>query len=222
MKILALIPARAGSKRLHGKNIRRLGGKPLISWSIDVVTGMSDIVDIMVSTDASHIAEVAKSSGALVPWLRPDELAGDTASSVDVAIHALDWYESKKGSVDGLLLLQPTSPFRTRETVSRGIKLFSERKCSVIGVSEVQVHPARCFCIVESTLNSFCKNESTEIQPAFAANGAFYLISPIALRKTKSFLEATTVPMIMESPRECLDIDTEWDWWIAENLMKDK
>ena len=143
MRILALIPARAGSKRLPGKNIRRLGGKPLIFWSIDVVTGMSDIVDIMVSTDSPHIAEVAKNSGALVPWLRPDALASDTASSVDVAIHALDWYESEKGLVDGLLLLQPTSPFRTRETVSRGIKLFDERKCAVIGMSEVQIHPAR-------------------------------------------------------------------------------
>ncbi len=219
MRILALIPARAGSKRLRGKNIRILGDKPLISWSIDVVIGMPDIVDIMVSTDASHIAEVAKHAGALVPWLRPDELASDTASSVDVAIHALDWYESEKGPVDGLLLLQPTSPFRTRETVSRGITLFGERKCSVIGVSEVQVHPARCFCIVGNTLNSICKIEAKETQPAFAANGAFYLISPSALRKTKSFLVATTVPMIMKSPRECLDIDTEWDWWIAENLV---
>ena len=220
MRILALIPARAGSKRLPGKNVRKLGGKPLITWSIDAVSGMPDIVDVMVSTDAPNIAEVAKNSGALVPWLRPDELASDTASSVDVAVHALDWYESEKGLVDGLLLLQPTSPFRTRETVSRGIKLFGERKCSVIGVSEVQTHPARCFCIVGGTLNSFYKNETKDFQPAFAANGTFYLISPSALRKTKSFLEATTVPMIMESPRECLDIDTEWDWWIAENLMK--
>lgn len=220
MRILALIPARAGSKRLPGKNIRRLGGKPLIFWSIDVVTGMSDIVDIMVSTDSPHIAEVAKNSGALVPWLRPDALASDTASSVDVAIHALDWYESEKGLVDGLLLLQPTSPFRTRETVSRGIKLFDERKCAVIGMSEVQIHPARCFCIVEGKLIPPYKTEAKDIQPAFAANGTFYLISPNALRKTKSFLETTSVPMIMDSPRECLDIDTEWDWWIAENLLK--
>ena len=101
MRILALVTARAGSKRLPGKNIRPLGGKPLIVWSIDIAKNIREICDILVSTDCPDIAAVSQKAGAYVPWLRPAELATDTASSVDVAIHALDWYEAEKGAVDG-------------------------------------------------------------------------------------------------------------------------
>ena len=95
MRILALITARGGSKRLPGKNIRSLGGKPLIVWSINIAKDIAEVVDILVSTDDTEIAEIAKNAGALVPWLRPSELATDTASSVDVFLHALKWYEEK-------------------------------------------------------------------------------------------------------------------------------
>lgn len=91
MRILALIAARGGSKRLPGKNIRVLGGKPLIVWSIDAARGIPEICDILVSTDDPAIAAVCSEAGAYVPWLRPEGLATDTASSVDVALHALDW-----------------------------------------------------------------------------------------------------------------------------------
>ena len=124
MKILALIPARGGSKRLPKKNILPLGGKPLISWTIDAVKDTPEIVDILVSTDSCEIASVARAAGALVPWLRPDVLSTDTATSMDVCLHALDWYEEKYGDVDGLLLLQPTSPFRDKNTITKGIELF--------------------------------------------------------------------------------------------------
>jgi CMP-N,N'-diacetyllegionaminic acid synthase len=220
MRILALVTARGGSKRLPGKNIRSLGGKPMILWSIDVVKDIPQICNILVSTDDSTIATVCKEAGAYVPWLRPAELATDEASSVDVALHALDWYEDKFGSVDGLLLLQPTSPFRTRKTVLNGINLYQERKCSVIAVSEVKTHPARCFSIVTDRVSMYMQTGGMDM-PAYAANGSFYLISPIALRMKRSFLEASTVPMIIDNPLESLDIDTEWDWWLAENLLKE-
>ena len=126
MKILALILARGGSKRLPGKNIRILGGKPLIVWSLDVAQDIAEICTTLVSTDDLEIAKVCKEAGALVPWLRPAELSTDTAGSVDAALHALDWYEKEYGMVDGILLLQPTSPFRTKETVRKGIELFKE------------------------------------------------------------------------------------------------
>lgn len=100
MRILALITARGGSKRLPGKNIRVLGGKPMIAWSIDVARGTPEICDILVTTDDPAIATVCAEAGALVPWLRPAELATDTASSVDAALHALDCYEAEKGVVD--------------------------------------------------------------------------------------------------------------------------
>ena len=124
MKILALIPARGGSERLPDKNTRLLGDKPLIVWSIEIIKDIPEICDILVSTDDIDISKISKESGALLPWLRPAELATDTASSVDTALHALDWYEAEKGAVDGLLLLQPTSPFRSRDTIYKGIKLF--------------------------------------------------------------------------------------------------
>lgn len=142
MKILALITARGGSKRLPGKNIRQLAGKPLIVWSIEAAKGISDICEMLVSTDDPAIAAVCSEAGASVSWLRPAELATDTASSVDVALHALDWYETEKGAVDGLLLFQPTSPFRNKQTIQRGIELFAEyARQPVLGVSPAQVHP---------------------------------------------------------------------------------
>lgn len=142
MRILALITARGGSKRLLGKNIRILGGKPLVVWSIDVARGIPEICDILISTDDPSIADVCSDAGAYVPWLRPSVLATDTASSVDVALHALNWYEAEKGSVDGLLLLQPTSPFRTKNSVHRGIELFSKNgRQPVLGVSPTHAHP---------------------------------------------------------------------------------
>ena len=117
MNLLAIIPARGGSKRLPRKNIRPLGGKPLIEWSIDICSGNKSICDILVSTDDVEIQEIAKNSGALVPWLRPNHLSTDETSSIEVALHALDWYEDKNGSVDGVILLQPTSPFRNKDTI---------------------------------------------------------------------------------------------------------
>ena len=96
MRILALIPARGGSKRLPGKNMRQLGGKPLLTWSIDVVKDAPEICDILVSTDDDKIAEIARNANALVPWLRPADLARDKSSSEAVALHALDWYEKEK------------------------------------------------------------------------------------------------------------------------------
>jgi CMP-N,N'-diacetyllegionaminic acid synthase len=218
MKILALITARGGSKRLPGKNIRILGGKPLINWTIDVVKGLPSICCVLVSTDNSEIASICKKAGANVPWLRPPELATDEASSADVALHALDWYESENGNVDGLILLQPTSPFRSRETLEAGIKLFVEKKRSVIAVSEVKAHPSRCFSISSGNIRMFCESEAC--QRAYAANGSLYIISPSALRQTKSFLEETSIPLIIDSPRESIDIDTDLDWFFAESLLK--
>lgn len=222
MKILAFIPARGGSKRVPGKNTRSLGGKPLIDWSIDVAKEALGICDILVSTDSEEIAGVARQAGALVPWLRPASLATDAASSVDVALHALDWYETEKGVVDGLLLLQPTSPFRSRETVQRGIDLFRrEGLRPVIGVSPAKSHPMWCFRIEGSAMRPFVDGgglhlRSQELPPAYAVNGAFYLISPNDLRQGLSFYSEPVTPLIMDSEQESIDIDTEWDWKVAE------
>lgn len=226
MRILALITARGGSKRLPGKNIKLLGGKPLIVWSIDIVKNIPEICDILVSTEDLAIADVCKEAGAFVPWLRPAYLSTDTASSVDVALHALDWYEAEKGSVDGILLLQPTSPFRTQSTIQHGIKLFSSHGYqSVLGVSPTHFHPMWMLKIEDDYLVPFIEGQglemrSQELPAAYAVNGSFYLITPAELHACRSFTGIRPMPLIIESPQEALDIDTEWDFFIAENVIK--
>lgn len=222
MKILALLPARGGSKRLPGKNIRTLGGKPLIVWSIDVVRGLQDICNVLVSTDNPAIAAVCTEAGAFVPWLRPAELATDTSSTVDVALHALDWYEAEKGTVDGLLLLQPTSPFRTQATVQLGIALFDKHnRMPVLGVSPAHPHPMWSLkmegdYLVPFMLGNWRETRSQDLPPAYVINGSFYLISPAELRRSRSFVGTKPIPLLIESQQESLDIDTEWDFSVAE------
>jgi CMP-N,N'-diacetyllegionaminic acid synthase len=225
MKILALIPARGGSKRLPGKNIKLLGGKPLIVWSIDVAKGNPEICDILVSTDDAATAKVCKDAGALVPWLRPEELATDTASSVDVALHALEWYEAEKGKVDGLLLLQPTSPFRTQQTVRQGIGLFKDNnRQSVLGVSPCLTHPMWTLKIEGQHLVPFMPEHglgirSQDLPPAYAVNGSFYLSTPENLRTSLSFSAGELIPLLIDSEEEALDIDTALDFKIAESIL---
>lgn len=197
----------------------------MIVWSIDVAKGVPEICDILVSTDDSAIAEVARNAGALVPWLRPAELATDTASSVDVCLHALDWYEGENGKVDGLLLLQPTSPFRSRDTVLRGIELFRvHQRRPVLGVSPAESHPMWCFQIEGETMRSFMDGggvhlRSQDLPPAYVVNGAFYLIAHEDLRKLRSFCHDDMVPLVIDGPEESIDIDTEWDWKMAEAIL---
>jgi CMP-N,N'-diacetyllegionaminic acid synthase len=226
MKILALVTARGGSVRLPGKNLRPLGGKPLIIWSIEIAQGISEICEILVSTDDESIADVSREAEALVPWLRPKELATNEASSIDVALHALNWYEAEKGIVDGLLLLQPTSPFRSRQTVLNGIALYEKiGMLPVVGVSPTNAHPLWSFKIEKGELLSFAdksgiQNRSQDLPPAYVVNGNFYLISPADLRKNKSFFGPRTIPLIAESEQEALDIDSEIDLAFAEFIYR--
>ena len=232
MKILALITARGGSKRIPRKNVLPLGGKPLIAWSIEVAQNIDEICDIFVSTDDPIIKDVALKYGANVPFLRPQELSDDTALSSDVAIHALDWYEHNRNKVDGLLLLQPTSPFRTSETIKKGIRIFEQyEKEPVLGVTETHSHPRWMFSLRGEYIKPYLgKNEegykmrSQDLEPAYVVNGSFYLISGNDLRSKKAFVTLNTRPLIIESQLESLDIDTIEDWnyaeYAAENLIK--
>ena len=226
MRLLALILARGGSKRVPGKNLRPLGAKPLIVWSIDVARGISEIAATLVSTDEPEIAEVARRAGALVPWLRPAELATDTASSLDASLHALDWFETHMGAVDGLMLLQPSSPFRRRGSVLSGIELFRANGLRpVVGLSPAHSHPLWCFKILDGKLHPYVSGgglhlRSQDLPPAYTLNGAFYLIAPAQLRATRSFFCDDMVPLLMSEPGESIDIDTEWDWRLARTLLE--
>jgi CMP-N-acetylneuraminic acid synthetase len=225
MRILALVPARSNSKRLPGKNKRLLGGKPLINWTIETALEIPEICDVLVSTDDPEIARLSREAGAYVPWLRPASLATDLALSVDVSIHALDCYELTRGAVDGVLLLQPTSPFRRRQTIEEGIRLFSQNGYQpVLAVSPTVNHPMWALRMENGYLSPFItlsglSIRSQELPPLFSPNGALYLASPNQLRKNHSFVGTRTIPLLIESPKESLDIDTEWDFQIAEFLI---
>ena len=226
MKILALIPARGGSKRLPDKNRKILGGKPLINWTINLAKEIPEVCEILVSTDDEKIAAIAKSAGANVPWLRPAEISNDKASSVSVALHALNWYEKKYGAVDALLLLQPTSPFRNIQSMARGIELFKKQKdYPVIGVSLVREHPEWVLQLENGLVSPLIKGNgmqtrSQDLNTLYIPNGSFYLISPTILRKLNSFIGYQATPLIIESIVESIDIDTQEDFDMAEFYLK--
>jgi len=227
VKILALIPARGGSKRLPGKNIKPLGGIPLIAWTIHAAKESGCCADVLVSTDDPAIASVAREHGASVPWLRPPELATDTASSIDVVIHAVDAYEGENGSVDGVLLLQPTSPFRTTDTIRRAVTLFhgGGARHPVVSVSPASSHPAWCFRQTGVGLEPFlgwpaAGQRSQDLEPAWMLNGSIYLISPHRLRAECSFLAPDTHPLLMTDGVEAIDVDTPSDFALCEATVQ--
>ena len=223
MKLLALIPARGGSKRVPRKNVRLLGDKPLIAWSIDFARELEQIGAVVVSTDDTEIAAVATAAGAMLDRLRPPHLASDTASSLDVALYELDRYEAAHGPVDGVLLLQPTSPFRRRATVLEGIALFSETRRAVVGMAAAATHPAWCFSIEDGRIVRFAggtmPSRSQDLPPAYQISGGLYIISPEQLRAERTFFPADAAAIVSTDEVEILDIDTEWDWLCAEQAV---
>lgn len=142
-RILALILARGGSKRLPGKNIRPLAGKPLIAWSIEAARACAAIADVVVSTDDEAIASVARTHGARVPFLRPTALAGDTSTSANAALHALQWLADNEGArFDAVILLEPTSPLRASSDLPGVADLLARRwddTDAVVTVGRVQL-----------------------------------------------------------------------------------
>lgn len=142
MNILAVIPARGGSKRVPGKNVRLLAGKPLIAYTIDAARSAPSVSRVIVSTDNNEVATVAREWGAEVPFKRPAELANDAAPMIPVLIHAIRWFESVAGLCDAVVLLQPTSPFRPPALVEDAIQKLHRDGCDmVLGLCEVHQHP---------------------------------------------------------------------------------
>jgi CMP-N,N'-diacetyllegionaminic acid synthase len=221
-RVLGLITARGGSKRLPGKNILPLGGRPLLEWTIDAAQKSKVFCSILLSTDDPGIADVGRNSGAMVPWLRPSHLANDTASSLDVVLHALEWYESEFGAVDAVMLLQPTSPFRSPAMIQRAVDEFVRLEGrTVVSLSPAPIHPAWCFSLSGDRLTPFLGWEnmqlpSQQLPPAYMLNGAIYLIQPERLRKDRKFMDENAFPLVMENPMEGLDIDTPFDMSLAQ------
>ena len=131
-KILALITARKNSKRLPKKNLKKIGDKTLVEWSISSAKNISEIIDVFVTTDDSEILKISKKNGAISPWLRPKYLSRDDTSSEDAVMHAVKWYEKNVSKFDGILLLQPTTPFRSKNNIKKAIRYFKKKRINLL------------------------------------------------------------------------------------------
>jgi CMP-N-acetylneuraminic acid synthetase len=227
VQIVGLITARGGSKGLPGKNVRPLLGKPLIAWTIDAAKASASLSRVIVSTDDLDIAAAARRHGAEVPFIRPPELAQDNSSHISVVEHALGWLGEKEGfRPDYLLLLQPTSPLRTAEDIEGAIEVAVAGKArAVIGVCEPAHHPAGLKritpegAIVDMYPQPAGYVRRQDLPTVYAVNGAIYLARTELILEEKTFEPPDARPYVM--PRErSLDIDTLWDFQLAEMILE--
>ena len=226
MKPLIVIPARGGSKGVPRKNIKVLGDKPLIQYTIDAAKGVFDDEFICVSTDDFEIKSVVEQLGLKVPFLRPNELASDTAGTYEVLLHAISYYESKGYFPDTLILLQPTSPFRTSAHIKEALKLYHESIDMVVSVKETKANPY--YILFEEDRNGYLKKTKEanftrrqDCPKVWEYNGAIYIINVKAL-KACAISQFTKVCKFEMDETSSHDIDTLLDWRIAEIIINDK
>lgn len=229
MNILGLIPARGGSKGVPGKNKKLLAGKPLVIHTIEAALS-SSLTRLIVSTDDSSIAALAQDAGASVPFMRPDELATDTAKSIDVVKHTLNAMEELEGrQYDAIMLLQPTAPFRTAADIDAAIRLLeaSPDADSVISVVDVEAyHPARMKYIRDGKLidppfaEAYESQNRQELTPMYIRNGAIYLTRRETLLGN-SFKGKVSLAYVMPASRS-INIDTMADFEYAQWMLQKK
>lgn len=228
MKNLAVITARSGSKGLKDKNIKLLGEYPLLAYSIKAAkeSGMYD--EIFVSTDSEKYAEIAREYGASVPFLRSDKIAGDHASSWDAVREALDKYQELGKVFDTVTLLQPTSPLRSAEDIRNGYQLFEEKNADyVIGVCQTDHSPLWCNTLPEDlSMADFISKEidskpRQELPDYYRINGALYIVRVDKLDGVDDMYHPGCYAYVMPQERS-VDIDTEFDFKLAELLMGEK
>lgn len=227
MKTIAIIPARGGSKRLPGKNIRSFLGRPLITWSIRFAVDCGLFDRVLVSTDSEQIAEISRAAGVDVPYLRSAHLAGDHASSVDVVLDVLTREQNKNDTFDVVALLQPTSPIRDVSRWQAAFSCLGEGSWdAVVGVTPAKSHPFHVFeRSAEGSLRPFfgadgLQMRSQDLPQAVQVAGNMYLVRSQVLQSERSFFPARTAGVVCDKPYEALDIDTEADWIVAEALAK--
>lgn len=227
-KVLALIPARAGSKRVPGKNRRLLGGVPLIEHTVRCALDSPAIDRVLISTDDTELIAYYREKGesALVPFVRPEDLANDTATTFDVILHGLDWLrESGEGQFDVLALLQPTNPFRSKIHFAEAVDLLMARAANAVYSVCPLAHPIEwCNTLPEDrSMDNFIDpaifKRSQDYKPHYTLNGAITLIDIAKMRKAGGlYLREGTVAYIMDR-LSSLDIDVEEDFMLAEVLF---
>ena len=231
-KVLAIIPAREGSKRIPNKNIVDLNGFPLISYTILAALSSGVFDKVVVSTDSLRIADISRKFGAEIPVMRPKSLARDESSSYDVVEHIIKYLSKAEGfSPDMVALLQPTSPLRSAEHIIESVASFKREfneVDSMVGVTEVTQHPEWMYTL-ENNTNNLIKIHKSEgkhlrtqdLSGKYYINGAIYITKNDVFFSTKSLFGGRVSGYIMDE-RSSIDIDTEHDFMIAEILMSKK
>lgn len=221
-RILAVIPARGGSKGVPGKNIKSLCGRPLIYYTLDAVKPFDTDIDICVSTDDIKIKEAVERYGIVVPFLRPEYLATDTASTAGVLLHALQFYREKGKDYDIILLLQPTSPFRQASHIREALALYREDIDMVVSVRESHAANVICCENTEGYLEIPLNSEALRRQDApmyYEYNGAIYVINVRSFLETYNLIFSKRIKYLMDE-RSSVDIDNQLDFEYAEFLMQ--
>ncbi len=223
-RILAIIPARGGSKGIPHKNIKLMDGKPLITYSIDIARGIVNDIDICVSTDDDEIINTVQEYGLEVPFKRPDKLATDTAATNDVLLHAINFYRLNGKEYDLILLLQPTSPLRELRHVKEALALYTDSADMVVSVKESHAAVVLCaendYGYLDSVFNKQ-GGRRQDIRSFYEYNGAIYVINVAAFERKGLHGLDKKIKYIM-SEENSIDIDTQYDWDIAEYLLRKK
>ena len=227
-KILAVVTARGGSKGIPGKNIKLLGGQPLLAYSIEAAKKSKLITHTIVSTDALEIAEVAKKFGGEVLFMRPKELAEDQTPHVPVMKHAIEFMEKKLGvTFDYAVILQPTSPFRTTDDIDQTLgKLITSKADSAVSLVDVgNEHPVKAKKLVGDKVLPYCipEPEGTRRQdfpPAYRRSGAIYAMRRDLIVKDGRLYGDNIVGYVVPQERS-IDIDTPFEWFRAEWMLED-
>ena len=224
-KILAIIPARGGSKAIRRKNLQKLSGKPLIVHTIIAAKKTKSINKIIVSTDDKEIGKISKNNGAEVPFLRPKQISKDTSSTIEVIKHALKFLQENQSYVpDIIILLQPTSPLRTSQLITKTINTLKKSKAtSVITVSKITKHPYASYWLKNDFLKPFEKNSPKysrrqEFPDLFFPTGAVYTFWYDTLKKFNSLYGPKIKPIVVRD--EDIDIDNLRDLFFAEMMLK--
>lgn len=218
--VLAIVPARGGSKGVKRKNVRLVGGKPLIAWTIESAFASKYIDRVVLSSEDDEIISVSRQFGCDVPVRRPVELAQDDTPGIAPVLHMMTCVPS----FDIIILLQPTSPLRSTHDIDAGLEFFeSKGTCSVVSVTESDKSPNWMYWLTDDDKMTHITESDTgtrrqDLRKAFVLNGALYIAKSTWLEQNKTFLTDDTLAFIM-SKDHSLDIDTELDLEIADFLM---
>jgi CMP-N-acetylneuraminic acid synthetase len=219
--VIALIPARGGSRRVPRKNLRLTGGKPLIAWTIEAARAASCVDRVIVTTDDREIADVATQHGAEVPFLRPPSLATDGAASADVVGHALRELRLHEGSNSPFVLLQPTSPLRTSQDIDAAAALLVKGD-AVVSVTPA-AHSVHWFRTIDGQgrLRPWLDRSATDLrdtESVYALNGAIYVTCAGRFLRDGNLMPEMTMAYVMPQERS-LDIDTEFDLRLCDLIL---